>query len=105
MWRAVIKRANTCFNSVIVYTPKSKPSGVSVRDYVCMHCQLSLGISDTTAKLETVINHNENKQCEGDGETTRKHLSRELEIFEAKGETIKNIKLLLNAINIIPQLL
>ena len=32
-----------------------------------------------------------------------KHLSEELKIFEATGETAKNIKLLYNSLNIIPQ--
>ena len=31
------------------------------------------------------LDYNENKQCEGDGEVIRKHLSKELEIFEATG--------------------
>ena len=32
-----------------------------------------------------------------------KHISKELQIFEATGETIKDIKLLLNSLSILPQ--
>ena len=46
----------------------------------------ALGIFDTTAKLEGAISHIENKQCAGDGELIGKHLSIELEIFEAAGK-------------------
>ena len=56
------------------------------------------------AKLEAAIRHIENKQCEGHEEMTGKHLSKELEIFEETGETTKNMKLLFNSLNIIPQI-
>ena len=66
-------------------------------------CTVTGYIFDTTAKLETVINHIENKQFEGDDVMIGKHLSKELEIFEATSETTKNFKLLINSLNIIPQ--
>ena len=63
---------------------------------------LSLGLFDITAKLETVISHIGNKQCEGDGEMIEKHLLKEFEIFEATGKRTKDIKLLLNSLNTFP---
>ena len=58
---------------------------------------LSLGIFDTTAKLETAISYIRNKQCEGDGEMTGKHFPKQL-------ETTKNIKMLFNYLNAIRQI-
>ena len=68
-----------------------------------MQCVLLLGIFDTTAKLEAAISHIENKQCKGNGEIIRKHLSKELDIFEATGESTKNVKMLFNSLDIIPR--
>ena len=45
---------------------------------------------------QSAISHIENKQREGDKAMNGKHLSKELEIFEAAGKITKNIKLLLN---------
>ena len=51
---------------------------------------------------EAAIGHIEHKQCEGDRVLNRKHLSKELEIFEAAGEKTKNIKLLFNSLKTTP---
>ena len=82
---------------------------MSLRDCVCetlrvrrVVCTVIGYIFDTTAKLEAEINHIENKQFEGDDVMIGKHLSKELEIFEATSETTKNFKLLINSLNIIP---
>jgi hypothetical protein len=53
-------------------------------------------------RLEAAISHIEDTKCEGDREMKGKHLSKELEIFEATGEKNTNIKLLFNALKTVP---
>ena len=96
-WRVVLTQRSSI-------TLQSKSCGVSVRDCVCaVQCVLSMGVFDTTAKMEAAISHIENKQYQGKGEMIRNHFSKRLKIFEATSETNKNIKLLLNSLNIILQ--
>ena len=55
----------------------------------------------SSQKPEASIYHIENCKCDGDGEMNGKHLSRELEIFEATEEKITNIILLFSTLKLI----
>ena len=106
MYRAVIKRANTCLAPWSAITPKSKSyvacQYVTASPWHCVYCVHCHWVYLTLAQnLKLQLATSKMINVKVTREIIGKHVSKEFEIFEATSGMTKNIKLLLNSLHII----